>query len=159
MGQLLATKTSVEITANDIRTELERDLAALTSKAFQYFLPACLYFSLELYESLSIFADGLIDILTKPSRNDIVETYDYLAQCSPGLPDDMLELNRKQQLEWFDSGRPSAEFHERFDSLTPKEGKAILRFLLTFKESYNKNYPFGELVRAINRHWIRYQDL
>ncbi|MGC1248543.1 MAG: hypothetical protein WA865_20210 [Spirulinaceae cyanobacterium] len=71
----------------------------------------------------------------------------------------MLELNRKQELEGFDSGESLAAFHERFDSITPEEGKAVLTFLLALTESYEEEYPFGELDKAINRHWISYQDL
>jgi hypothetical protein len=69
----------------------------------------------------------------------------------------MLELLREQQLEYFDSGEQLAQFHERFDSLTVEEGKAVLAFLVTLKEYYNKDFPFGELDKAIDRHWIRYE--
>ena len=159
LGQFLATITPIELTAQEMRYEIGGDIVALTPEALLYFLPAFLYYSLKSFYSARIFADALVYILTKPSRNDIVETYDYLAQCSPGLPDNMLELNRKQELEGFDSGESLAAFHERFDSITPEEGKAVLTFLLALKESYEEEYPFGELDKAINRHWISYQDL
>ncbi len=157
LGQFLATITPIELTAQEMRYEIGGDIVALTPEALLYFLPAFLYYSLKSFYSVRIFVDALIDILTKLSRNDIVESYNYLAQCSPGLPDDILELNRKQALESFDSGESLAAFHERFESLTPEEGKAVLTFLLALKESYEEEYPFGELDKAISRHWIRYE--
>ncbi|MFP4415048.1 hypothetical protein [Coleofasciculus sp.] len=157
LGQFLATMTPIELTAYQLRYEIGDDLLMLTPEAFLYFLPAFLYLSLKSYESVDFFVDVLISTLTKPSRPDIVEKYDYLAKCSPGLPDDMLELLREQQLESFDSGESLATFHERFDSLTSEEGKAVLAFLVTLKEYYNKDFPFGELDKAIDRHWIRYE--
>jgi len=158
LRQLLSTITPIELTAEEIRTEIEGNLSMLTPEAFGYFLPTFLYTSLKSYESVSVFAEELIDTLTKPSRADLVETYEQLAQCSPGLPNDMLEEIREQQLEWFDSGSPLAIFHERFDSLTPEEGKAVMAFLITFKESYGRDFPFQELDKAIDRYWSRYLE-
>ena len=45
-----------------------------------------------------------------------------------------LELLRRQQLERFDSGKPTAIFHERFDGVTISEGYEILEFLEAFKD-------------------------
>jgi len=156
LGQFLARITPRKLTAEEMRYEIGGDLVMLTPEAFRYFLPAFLSASVNSYESVDFFVDVLIGTLTKPSRPDIVESYDYLAQRSPGLPDDMLELLREQQLEYFDSGEQLAQFHERFDSLTVEEGKAVLAFLVALKEYYDKDFPFGELDKAIDRYWSRY---
>jgi hypothetical protein len=128
LRELLATKTSTELTNYELLTVVESNLSMLTPKAFLYFLPAFLHASLRSYASLSVFASELIGALTEPSRMDIIEALDQVGRTKSelGLPDDMVELLRKQQLEWFDSGIPTAIFHERFDNLTDTEGAAIL---------------------------------
>ncbi len=159
LRELLATKTSTELTDYELRTVVESNLWMLTPEAFLYFLPAFLHASLESYASVSVFASELIGALTEPSRADIVEALDRAAQIPPGLglPDDMTELLRKQQLEWFDSGTPAAIFHERFDSLTHAEGAAILAFFIAFHEAHGADFPFGELEIAVDRYWARYR--
>lgn len=121
---LLATKTPPELSVHDIRTEVEGNLWMLTPQAFRYFLPAFPDISLESYASVSVFVSGLVGALTPPSRTDVVEALHRTAQIPPplGLPDDMTELLRKQQLEWFDSGTPVATFLERVDGLDPSRG-------------------------------------
>jgi hypothetical protein len=160
LRELLAMKTPAELTVHELRTITESNLWMLTPKAFLYFLPAFLHASLVSYESVSVFASELIGALTKPSRKDIVDGLDQVAQIPSelGFPDDMIELLRKQQLEWFDSGTPVAIFHERFDNLTEAEGAAILSFLVAFQEAHGANFPFGELETAIDRYCNRYQD-
>ncbi len=158
--ELLATKTSTALSVYDLRTEVEGYLWMLAPDAFRYFLPAFLHASLESYASVSVFASELVGALTEPSRTDIVEALDRVTQIPSGLslPDDMTELLRKQQLEWFDSGTPLAIFHERFDTLTPAEGVAILAFFVAFQEAYGANFPFGELEIAVDRYWVRYRS-
>ncbi|WP_218147847.1 hypothetical protein [Nitrosomonas sp. Nm166] len=160
MRELLATKTSTELTDYELRTIVESNLWMLTPEAFLYFLPAFLRASLESYASLSVFASELIGELTKPSRTDVIEALDRAAQIPTGLglPDDMIELLRKQQLEWFDSGAPAAIFHERFDNLTHAEGAAILAFFVAFKQAHGADFPLGELDTAIDRYWSRYRS-
>jgi hypothetical protein len=65
---------------------------------------------------------------------------------------------RAQQLEWFDSGTPTAIFHERFDGLSDAEGAAVLAFLAAFRDAHGADFPFGEVDAAIDRHWSRYRD-
>lgn len=161
LRELLASKTSPELTeiANyDLRTVVEGNLSLLTLEAFLYFLPAFLHASLDSYASVSVFASELISALTEPSRTDVVEALDQVAQNQSGLglPDDITELLRKQQLEWFDSGAPTATFHDRFEDLTHAEGAAILAFLVAFQEAHGEDFPFGELETAVERHWARY---
>lgn len=162
LRELLATKTSTELTEladYDLRTVVEGSLCMLTPEAFLYFLPAFLHASLESYDSVSVFASALIGALTEPSRTDVVEALDQLARFPSelGLPDDMIELLRKQQLEWFDSGTPTAIFHERFDNLTHAEGAAILAFFIAFQEANGANFPFDELETAVDRYWAHYR--
>src|SRR5262245_32316470 len=128
MQELLAAKTSTELTDYELRTVIAGNLGMLTPEAFLYFLPAFLHAALESYSSVSIFASELIGELTEISRSDIEDSLDKLGRIPPpfGLSQDMTELLRKQQLEWFDSGSPTAIFHERFDNLTSREGAAIL---------------------------------
>lgn len=160
LRELLATKTSTELTNYELRTVVESNLWMLTPEAFLYFLPAFLHASLESYASVSVFASELIGALTALSRTDVVEALDQVAQSSSefGLPDDMTELLRKQQLEWFDSGTPTAIFHERFDNLTHAEGAAILAFFAAFQEAHGADFPFNELETAVDRYWVRYRD-
>jgi hypothetical protein len=160
LRELLAARTSADLTAHELRTVVEGNLWMLSPEAFRYFLPAFLHLALESYASVSVFASELIGALTEPSRTDVVEALDQLARSpsSPGLPVDMIELLRKQQLEWIDSGTPVAIFHERFDSLTHAEGAAVLAFLVAFQEARGADFPFHELENAMDRHWSRYRD-
>ncbi|MFP4120826.1 MAG: hypothetical protein ACLFWI_07405 [Coleofasciculus sp.] len=161
LRELLATKTSRELSVYDLRTEVEGNLWMLAPEAFRYFLPAFLYASLESYASLSIFVSELVGALTELSRTDVVEALDRATRLPSGLglPDDMTELLRKQQLEWFDSGTPLAIFHERFDSLTSAEGGAILDFFVVLQEAHGADFPFKELEIAVDRYWSRYRAM
>lgn len=159
LRELLVTNTPMELSLYDLRTEVEGNLWMLAPEAFRYFLPAFLHASLESYASVSVFVSELVGALTEPSRTDVVETLDRTTRLPSGLglPNDMTELLRKQQLEWFDSGTPLAIFHERFDSLTPAEGGAILDFFVTLQETHGADFPFGELEIAVDRYWSRYR--
>ena len=101
------------------------------------------------------FASELIGALTEPSRTDVVEGLDQIAQSrfEIGLPDEMSEAIRKQQLEWFDSNTPTAIFHERFDNLTHAEGAVILTFFVAFQKAHGADFPFNEPDIAIDRYW------
>lgn len=160
LRELLATKTSRELTDYELRTVVESNLWMLTPEAFLYFLPAFLSASLESYASVSVFVSELISALTEPSRTDVVDALDKLSQIPSelGFPDDMTELLRKQQLEWFDSGTPTAIFHERVDGLTSAEGAAILAFFVAFQKAHSADFPFDELETAVDRYWTRYRD-
>jgi hypothetical protein len=159
LGELLATKTSTELSVDEIRTGVEGNLWMLAPEAFQYFLPAFLGASLESYTSISVFVSELVGALTEPSRTDVLEALDRATRIPPGLglPQDMNELLRRQQLEWFDSGTPLAIFRERVDSLTPAEGAAILAFFVALEEAHGADFPYGELEIAVDRYWSRYR--
>ncbi|CAN91725.1 MULTISPECIES: hypothetical protein [Sorangium] len=160
LRELLATRRSTELTDYELRTVVEGNLWLLTSEAFLYFLPAFLSASLERYDAVSVFASELLGALTEPSRGDVVEALDRLARppSALGLPVDMVESLREQQLEWFDSGDPAAIFHERFDGVTRAEGAAILAFLVAFQQAHGADFPFDEIKTAIDRYWARYGD-
>ncbi|HZS41807.1 MAG TPA: hypothetical protein VFF06_33490 [Polyangia bacterium] len=159
LRELLAAKTPAELTDEELRTVVESGLSMLTREAFLHFLPAFLWASLASYDSVSIFASELLGALTEPDRADVVKTLDRLARAAPalGLPDDVTQRLHGQQLEHFDSGRPTATFHERFDDLTHAEGAAILAFLVAFQESHGEDFPFDEIQIAIDRRWSRYR--
>ena len=156
---LLAATTPAELTVRDLGTVVESSLWMLAPEAFLHFLPAFLHASLESYASLSLFASELVGALTPPSRADVEEALDRAAGSGSGLglPDGVAGPLREQQLEWFDSGVPSAIFHERFDALTPAEGAAVLAFLEAFREAHGADFPFDELETAVGRHWGRYR--
>lgn len=160
LREFLTGKTAEELTAADLRTIVGSNLWMLTPDAFLYFLPAFLHMALASNDAVSVFASELIEELIEPAREDVVSALDQLEQnrSELRLPDEMIELLRKQQLEWIDSGAPTATFHERFDKLTREEGAAILAFLVAFEEAYGEDFPFGELETAIERYWSRYQD-
>lgn len=159
LRELLAARTPTELSAQEIRDEVGSNLWMLTTEAFLYFLPAFMHACLESYAFISVFASELVGALTEPSRTDVVESLDRLAQVPPGLglPQETAELLRRQQLEWFDSGWPSAIFREHFESLTQAEGGAILAFLVAMQEAHGGDFPFGQLQVAIDRHWARYR--
>jgi hypothetical protein len=160
LRELLATRTSMELTDYELRTIVEGNLWRLTSEAFLYFLPAFLHAALKFYSSVSVFASELIGALTEPSRSDVVKALDEVSSRSKlGLSDDMTRLLRNQQLEWFDSGAPTAIFHERFDNLTDAEGVAILAFFVAFRKAHGADFPFGELDTAVDRYWARYRSV
>jgi hypothetical protein len=157
--QLLANKKVTELTNYELKTLVEGNLWMLTPKAFLYFLPAFLNNCLQYYSSISIFVSELIGALTQPSRTDVIDSFQYINenQNKFSLPDNMLKILKKQQLELFDSGSPSMIFSERFSNLTENEGKAILKFFEVFQELYGADFPFDELETAIKRYWFRYQ--
>lgn len=161
LRELLATRTALDLTAAEIRTEVEGYLWALTPEAFLYFLPAFMSASLKAYDSISVFVSELIDALTLPTRTDVEVALDRVTQTSSSLrlSGPITDQLRQQQLEWFDSGTPAAIFHERFDTLTPAEGSAVLIFLITLQENHGADFPFGELQIAIDRYWCRYQAM
>jgi hypothetical protein len=150
---LLSSRASDELSAQDIRAEVEGNLWMLTPDAFRYFLPAFLRATLDSYSTVSIFASELVSALTKPSREDVA---DAVARAGESLPEAIADEARKQQLEWFDSGTPATLFHERFDTLTPGEGSAVLEFLSAFRQAHGADFPLNELETAIERHWSRY---
>lgn len=159
--QLLATTSSVEINKHDLRTVVEGNLWMLAPEAFLYFLPAFLQTSLSSYSTVSVFASELIGALTEPARSDVVEAIDSItqAQTAIGLIEGVSGSLRQQQLEWFDSGTPTAIFHERFDQITQTEGAAVLTFLRAFQTAHGENFPFDELEIAIDRYWSQYQNM
>lgn len=132
----------------------------LTRAAFLHYLPALMDLSLTRYKTVSVFASELVGALTKPSRADVVRSLDLLEQHPPGLTlsdPTTAGLLREQQLEWFDSGAPTAIFEERFDALDAREGGAILAFLEAFREQHGAGFPFDELDVAIDRHWAAFR--
>jgi hypothetical protein len=159
LRELLAAKTPKELTVDEIRREVGSNLWMLGLEAFRYFLPAFLEAALEAYSDLSVFASELVGALTEPSRTDVEEGLERVAGILPqlGVPSDITEQLRRQQLEWIDSGTPTAIFHERVDSLTPAEGAAILAFFDALKAAHGADFPFGELEKAIDRYWARFR--
>lgn len=159
LRDMLAAKTTIELSTYDIQTQVEGNLWMLAPVAFCYFLPAFMHISIESYASISVFVSELVGALTEPSRADVVEALDRAALIPQGLGivDDMMELLRKQQLEWFDSGIPLAIFHERVDGMTAAEGVAVLSFFDTLQASHGLDFPFGELAIAVDRHWARFR--
>ena len=128
--------------------------------AFLHYLPALMDIALNKYGNVSVFASELIGALTKPDRGDVLASLDRLDQLPPelGLSDPAIaDPLRRQQLEWFDSGTPTAIFEERFDNLTDPEGAAILAFLEAFRDQHGANFPFDELDTAIDRHWAGFR--
>jgi hypothetical protein len=115
---------------------------------------------LEFYDSVNVFVSELVDALTEPRREDVVESLDRLGRHPPGigLPRELTASLRQGQLERFDSGAPTARFHERFDELTAKEGAAIATFFATLISTHAADFPFQELEKAFDRTWSRYRD-
>lgn len=142
-----------------IRTQVEGDLWMLSAAAFQYFLPAFLTAALDHYEVLSVFVSELIGALTEPSREDVVQSLDAIAKLPAGLglPAETLAPLRGQQLEWHDSGTPTAMFRERVAGLTPGEGAVILAFFVELQDRHGGDFPFDELQIAMDRTWRSYQ--
>jgi hypothetical protein len=152
----LAASTADDLSVETIRTVVESNLYMLAPETFRYFLPAFLAAALDHYDKLSVFASELIGALTEPAREDVVTALDRAAAEPGGLGP--AELLRRQQLEWFDAGTPSALFRDRVDGLTRAEGAAVLAFLDAFAAAHGADFPFGELDQAIDRHWARYRD-
>jgi hypothetical protein len=157
---LLATRTAEELSAPDLRSEVEGNLWMLSAEAFRYFLPAFLHAALDSYSSVSVFVSELIGALTAPSRESVSGAIDRLGQALPeiGLPKDTANVLRKQQLEWFDSGTPAAAFHDRLEGLTATEGAAVLDFLQAFQQAHGQDFPFDELQTAVERYWSRFRQ-
>jgi len=160
LREYLTGKTADELVAADLRTIVGGNLWMLTPEAYLYFLPAFLHMALEHNEEIGVIDSELIEDLIEPAREDVVNALDQLEQnqSEARLPADMLEILRKQQLEWIDSGAPMAVFIERFSNLSHAEGTAILAFLDAFQAAYGEDFPFGEIQTAIDRYWARFRD-
>jgi len=159
MRDVLASKTASDISPDDVNSVFEGNLWMLNREAFLHYLPALMDIALDRYDKVSVFASELIGALTKPDRNDVLASLDRLDQLPPelGLSDPAVaDPLRRQQLEWFDSGTPTAIFEERFNDLSDPEGAAILAFLEAFRDQHGANFPFGELDTAIDRHWAQF---
>jgi len=159
LHKLLVNVTSRELATSDIRTEIGGHLSMLAPETFRYFLPSFMYASLEEYQKVSVFASEFIEALTKPSRDDIAQSFERMAQIPNNLSfsNETTELIQQQQTEWFDSGIPGTIFHERVNALIDSESLAVLTFLNAFKEAYGEDFPFGELETAIERYWVKYR--
>jgi hypothetical protein len=157
---LLTTKTPEKLSPADLRSEVEGNLWMLSAQAFRYFLPAFLHAALDAYSSVSVFASELIGALTVPLRESVSGAIDRLGEASPeiGLPKDTAEVLREQQLEWFDSGTPTAAFRHRFEELTTTEGATVLDFLQAFQRTHGQDFPFDELQTAIEHYWSRFRQ-
>lgn len=157
----LARRAVSEISVRDVTAVFEGNLWMLTRDAFLYYLPALMHLSLTSYETVSVFASELVGALTEPSRDDIVASLDRFEQLAADAATRnpaAVDLLRGQQLEWFDSGTPTALFRERFDDLRPAEGGAVLAFLEAFRAEHAASFPFGELDAAIDRYWARFRQ-
>lgn len=156
---VLTDRSVTDLTAEDINKGVEGNLWALSGAAVRYYLPGMMHLVLTRYDALTVFAVEVVGALTEPSREDVVAALDRLADLPPGLgltEGPTGDLLRRQQLEWFDSGTPSAIFHERFDELTPAEGRAVLEFLEELRATRGDEFLFGEIDAAIARHWGRF---
>jgi hypothetical protein len=154
----LASRTSRDLSVADIREVVTGNSWMLTPQAFRYFLPAFLWLSVGSYDSIPVFVSELVNVLTEPSRADIVESLDRLERAPPGigLSRELTASLRKGQLEWFDSGAPTARFHECFDELTTEEGAVVATFFAMLKSTHAAAFPFQELDKAVDRTWSRY---
>jgi hypothetical protein len=156
----LADRAVEDVSVHEVNTVFEGNLWALTPEAFRYFLPALMHACVASYGSVSVFAAELVGALTKPTREDVLSTLDRLGQLPPGISlgdPATAGILRQQQLEWFDSGAPTAVFHDRVDGLTAAEGLAVLSFLESLRDRYGTHFPFGELDAAIDRHWAGFR--
>ncbi|GIG67031.1 hypothetical protein [Phytomonospora endophytica] len=158
LGDGLAGRAVGDVTTDDVKGVFEGNLWALSPEALRYYLPALMDLALHRYREVSVFAAELLSALTEPSREDVVASLDAFERLPPAeLRDPQIaDALRRQQLEWFDSGTPTAVFHERFDGLTAAEGSAVLEFLTAFAAAHGENFPFGEVDAAVERYWARY---
>jgi hypothetical protein len=142
-----------DLSADAVHSEVEGKLWMLDPEAFLYFLPAFLHLGVVCYDRLVTFVAELVDALTEPTRDDIVEMLDSIAEIPPGIglaPETLQEL-RRQQLMWFDSGGPVATYRERISALSAGERAAVLEFLETIRDAHGEDFPHDELQIAIDR--------
>lgn len=156
LRDVLESNEPLELDVETIRGEIEGNLWMLEPEAFQFFLPAFLHAALHYYTTLSVFASELVGALTEPSRDDVVQSFDRDVQIPASIDIRRSSPLRAQQLEWFDSGVPTAIFRERVDNLNRVEGEAVLAFFVAFANLHSADFPFGELQIAVDRHWGRY---
>jgi hypothetical protein len=155
---LLAAVEPAALSPAAIRGALEGSLWMLTPEAFHYFLPALMAAGIEHYPALAGFVAELVGALTEPAREDVMSSLDRLAEIPirAGLPASTLGLLRQQQLEWYDSGAPRAQYAARVVGLSAEQGAAIHAFLAAIRDAHGGDFPFDELQVAIDRHWGRY---
>ncbi len=159
LAEALAELNAQQVTVADVRGAFEGNLWMLTPEAVLHYLPALMDLALNGYASVSVFASELIGQLTLPSREDVVTALKRFEATTAALGQDAQTARQAeaQQLEWFDSGRPTATFRERFTHLSPTEGTAVLTFLEAFRDRLGDHFPFGELDTAIDRYWVRFR--
>jgi hypothetical protein len=157
LRRLLAATVPADLSADQVRATLEGNLWMLAPATFRYFLPAFLTLAAEHYDVLAYFAAELINALTEPTRDDVVQALDRAAgiPAGLGLPTDTLRDLRQQQLEWFDSGKPLATYRARFEGFSPEEEDAILDFLDAIRDAHGDDFPFHEPQIAIDRRRAR----
>ncbi|PQJ10718.1 hypothetical protein CJD36_012155 [Flavipsychrobacter stenotrophus] len=141
--ELLSAIPSFQLTASYVGS-IESYLWALSSQAFLYFLPAFMYHSLASCYSIYLFVAELVEDLTLPLYEPVVESLHKYAR---------IELMRKQQLDW-----RLTMFHDRFDNVTDEEGKAIYLFLAALRETHGEDF-FEGIEVAIDRYWGRFESL
>jgi hypothetical protein len=154
----LATAEPGRLTAEQLRQHVEGNLWMLTPEAFRYFLPGFFVAGLAHYDRLGAFVAELVTALTVPLREDVVTALDRLERFPVdvvGMAPAPLGPLRQQQLDWFDSGFPVAQFQARIETLSAAESAVILQFLTALRDRHADDFPFDELDAAIDRHWAR----
>jgi hypothetical protein len=154
----LDTAVPATLTAEALREQVEGNLWMLTPEAFRYFLPGFLVAGLAHYDRLGAFVAELVTALTVPLREDVVKALDRLERFPVdvvGMAPAPLGPLRQQQLDWFDSGHPVAQFQARIETLSAAESAVILQFLTLLRDRHADDFPFHELDMAIDRRWAR----
>jgi hypothetical protein len=145
-----------KLTPEELLAQVEGNLWMLTPEAFRYFLPGFLIAGVVHYDRLGAFVAELVTALTVPAREDVVTSLDRLERFPVevvGMAPAPLGPLRQQQLDWFDSGHPTAQFRARIETLTAAESAAISQFLIALRDRHTDDFPFNELDVALDRHW------
>lgn len=151
---LLARKDRWELETSDVKDVLTSELWMLTPKAFHYYLPALLAKLLEDYESLTLFANEVVEALIRPEVSDA----DRILNRLNGRTDEQFTRIAASKLhDWFVSAWPEALFLHRFGTLSQEEGEAVLAFILALRDAHGVDFPFNELDLAIRRYWHQFE--
>ncbi|MGJ8734609.1 MAG: DUF6714 family protein [Cellulophaga sp.] len=142
---------------NNFMFEEYNALFFFTKKAFKYFLPAFMIFSIKEYNESDEIPDILIDKFTLPTETDVITLANTVRE---------LKLDKKTPTIDFTSifrdnikniDKSVNDFLQLVNLFTKEQSIAILKFLEHIQDNYPDYYFNEEPTTAIKRYWFMFK--